>query len=210
LLHFATLSTGDTIENPRHFRRAEKKLAKLQQALSRKKRGSHRRRKAAQQVAKQHRKVRNQRRDFLHKHSRQLVNTYEMIAFEDLAPSNLSKRAKPKQDETTGQYLPNGASAKSGLNKSIVDAGWSTFIAMCEYKAAWAGTVQVVQVDPRKTSQLCSSCGKEGPHKDLSERVHTCVHCGVVLDRDHNSAIIILARGKQHLLGGTRPTSATA
>ncbi|GHO79407.1 transposase [Ktedonobacter sp. SOSP1-85] len=182
----ATLSTGDVIENPRYYRKAARKLEKAQQALSRKKRGSKRRKKAAQRVAKLHRKVRNQRQDYLHQWSRRLVNTYETIVFEDIAPANLSKRAKPKQDEETGQYLPNGASAKSGLNTSILDAGWRQFIAFCEYKAAEAGTVQVVLVDPKYTSQVCSSCGTVRK-KTLSERWHSC-ECGCELDRDHNAA----------------------
>ena len=184
----ATLSSGDVIENPKHYRRAEKKLAKAQQALSRKKRGSKRRKKAVQRVAKLHRKVRNQRNDYLHQWSHRLVNTYEVIVFEDIAPANLSKRVKPKQDEE-GNYLPNGASAKSGLNKSILDTGWSTFIAFCEYKAANAGTVQVVKVDPKYTSQVCSGCGTV-VKKTLEERWHSC-QCGTELDRDHNAAINI-------------------
>ncbi len=191
LYHFAALSTGDLIDNPRPYRRAEKKLQRAQQALSRKKRGSNRRRKAVQRVARCHRKVRNQRNHFLHEKSRQLVNTYETIVFEDLAPSKMSKRPKPKQDEETGRYMPNGASQKAGLNKSILDAGWSQFVQRCQYKAANAGTT-VVCVDPYKTSQVCSGCGEEGPHKDLSERVHTCTHCGLVLDRDVNAAVNIL------------------
>lgn len=193
LLHFATLSTGDTIDNPRYLRNAEQKLKRLQQALSRKKRRSKRRKKAAKQVGKAHRKVRNQRKDFLHKQSRLLVDTYETIVFEDLAPANLSKRPKAKQDEN-GKYLPNGASAKAGLNKSINDAGWSAFVAMCRYKAECAGTT-VLEVNPRNTSQICSACGEKGPHKDLSVRTHTCIHCGMVLDRDHNAAINILKLG---------------
>ncbi|GHO61224.1 transposase [Ktedonobacter sp. SOSP1-52] len=187
----ATLSTGDVIENPQHYRRAEKQLAKAGQALSRKKRGSKRRKKAVERMARLHRKVRNQRNDYLHQWSRRLVNTYETIVFEEIAPANLSKRAKPKQDEETGHYLPNGASAKSGLNKSILDTGWSTFIARCEYKAENAGTVQVVKVDPRMTSQVCSGCGTV-VKKDLSERWHSCA-CGYELDRDHNAAINIKA-----------------
>ncbi|GHO73843.1 transposase [Ktedonobacter sp. SOSP1-85] len=182
----ATLSTGDVIENPKHYRRVEKKLAKAQQALERKKRGSKRRKKAVQRVAKLHRKTRNQRNDYLHQWSRRLVNTYETIVFEDIAPANLSRRAKSKQDEETGKYLPNGASAKSGLNKSILDAGWSQFIAFCQYKAENAGTVQVVLVDPRYTSQVCSGCGMVRK-KTLSERWHSC-ECGCELDRDHNAA----------------------
>jgi putative transposase len=187
----ATLSTGDVIENPRPYRRAEKKLAAAQQALARKKRGSNRRKKAVKDVARLHRKTRNQRADYLHKHSRWLVDTYETIVFEDIAPAHLSKRAKPKQDED-GKYLPNGASQKSGLNKSIVDAGWSQFIALCEYKAACAGFTQVIKVDPKYTSQVCSSCGAV-KKKELSERWHSC-ECGCELDRDHNAALNIKNR----------------
>src|SRR5260370_19119954 len=107
LLHFATLSDGSTIENPRYYRKAERRLERLQQALCRKKRGSSRRCKAGKQVAKAHRKVSNQRRDFLHKESRKLVNAYGMLVFEELESANISKRPKPNQDET-GKYLPNG------------------------------------------------------------------------------------------------------
>jgi putative transposase len=186
LLHFATLSTGETIENPRFFRKTEKKLAKLQQSLSRKQRGSHRRKKAVQRVAKAHRKVRNQRADFLHKESRQLVNEFGLIVFEELQPANMSKRAKPKRDEN-GTYLPNGGSAKSGLNKSIVDAGWGQFVQYCTYKAENAGRT-VVQVHPKYTSQVCSGCGTV-KKKELSERWHSC-ECGTELDRDHNAALV--------------------
>src|SRR5690242_4345598 len=182
----ATLSTGDVIENPCHYRKAEAKLARAQQELARKKRGSNRRKKAVQKVAKLHRKTRNQRNDYLHKHSRWLVDCYEVIVFEDIAPANLSKRAKPKQDEETGQYLPNGASAKSGLNKSIGDAGWHQFITFCTYKAEDAGCA-VVKVDPKYTSQICSQCGA-GVKKKLSQRWHSC-ECGCELDRDHDAAL---------------------
>src|SRR5207248_2130566 len=110
-----------TLENPRHFRKSRGLLKKRQQRLSRKRKGSNRRRKAARIVARTHRKIRNQRCDFHHKAARQLVDTYETIVFEDLSIHNLVKLPKPKQDEK-GKYLPNGASAKSGLNKSIQDA----------------------------------------------------------------------------------------
>ena len=193
LLHFATSSDGDTIEHPRFFRKSRGRLKKSQQRLAKKKRGSNGRKKAAQLVARVHHKIRNQRQDFHHKAARQLVQTYETIVFEDLSVHNMVKRPKPKQDEL-GRYLPNGAAAKSGLNKSIQDAGWSNFIELVEHKAAWAG-VAVYKVNPQKTSQLCSACNLEGEHKDLSVRTHICVHCGVVLDRDVNAAINILNRG---------------
>ena len=204
--HFAALSTGEFIDNPRHYRRAEKRLKHLQAALSRKKRGSHRRKKAVQAVAKAHRKIRNQRQDFLHKESRKLVNRYQVIVFEDLQTTNLVKRPKPKPDEETGQYLPNGAAAKAGLNKSINDAGWSQFVRYCTYKAAWAGRT-LVQVDPKYTSQICSGCSAV-VKKTLEERWHSC-ECGCELDRDTNAAINILRVGYK-LLVGTRPTRATA
>ncbi len=192
LLHFATLSDGRTIENPRYYRKAQKELKKHQQALARKKRGSHRRHKAVKLVTKAHRKVRNQRQDFLHKASRTLVNTYGTIVFEELQPVNMSKRPKPKQDET-GKYLPNGASAKGGLNKSILDAGWGQFQQYCVSKAANAGR-HVLFVNPKYTSQVCSGCGTL-KKKDLSERWHSC-ECGIELDRDHNAALNILRLGR--------------
>jgi putative transposase len=193
LLHFATLSDGSTIENPRFLRKAEQRLEHLQQALSRKKRRSHRRRKAVKQVAKLHRKVSNQRHNFLHKQSRKLVNAYGTIVFEALQPANMSKRPKPKQDEN-GMYLPNGVTAKGGLNKSIVDAGWGMFQQFCTYKAANAGRA-VLFVNPQYTSQVCSGCGQI-VKKDLSERWHSC-ECGTELDRDHNAALNILALGRR-------------
>jgi putative transposase len=192
LLHFATLSTGETIESPRYYRKAQKKLERLQQALARKKRGSTRRRKAVKQVAKAHRKVANRRKDFLHKASRHLVNRYGLIVFEQLQPASMSKRPNPKQDEN-GTYLPNGAAAKGGLNKSIIDAGWGLFQQFCTYKAASAGRA-VLFVNPRQTSQRCSGCGAV-VKKDLSERWHSC-ECGCELDRDHNAALNILALGR--------------
>jgi len=206
ITHFAALSNGEMIDNPRHYRKAEKKLKKLQEALSRKKRGSHRRKKAVQKVAKAHRKIRNQRKDFHHKQSRKLVNRYQVIVFEDLAPANLSKAPKPKQDEN-GKYLPNGAAAKGGLNKSILDAGWYTFTEMVKAKAESAGRT-VLFVNPSYTSQACSGCGTIRK-KDLSERWHSC-ECGCELDRDTNAAINILTLGQKHLSGRADPTRATA
>jgi len=197
LLHFATLSTGEQIANPRHLRRAEAKLKKQQQGLTRKKRGSTRRRKAGQRIGKIHHHLRNQRRDFHHKEARKLVTRYGILCFEDLKPANMSRRPKPKQEETTGQYLPNGASRKAGLNKSIRDAGWGQFVRICEGKAESAGA-RVLKVNPKNTSQRCSQCGAMVP-KDLEERWHSCPSCGAELDRDHNSALDILRLGLEVL-----------
>ncbi|OLB39713.1 MAG: transposase [Ktedonobacter sp. 13_2_20CM_2_54_8] len=191
--HLATLSNGQMIEHPRYYRKAQKTLEKRQQALSRKKRGSHRRDKARQLVAKTHRTIARQRKDFQHKESRKLVEHYQVMVFEDIKSGNLIRKPKPKQDET-GKYLPNGASAKGGLNKSILDAGWGTFVQLCSSKAAWAGRT-LIKVDPKFTSQVCSQCGTVRK-KDLSERWHRC-DCGAELDRDVNAAINILERGRR-------------
>jgi len=193
--HFATFSTGEKIENPRHFRHAQKRLEKIQQKLARCKKGSHRRAKVKRQVAKLHRKTRNQRKDFLHKESRKLVNAYGTIYFENLNIAGMTRRPKPKQDETTKEYLPNGASAKAGLNKSILDAGWYQFQQYCTYKAEEAGR-SVVFVDPRSTSQRCHNCGRV-VKKTLADRWHSC-ECGTELDRDHNSALDIKRLGSSH------------
>ncbi len=193
LKHFMTDSNGDVVDNPRFFRKSHGRLKSKQQRLAKKKRGSNRRRRAVKLQASAHKKVANQRRDFHHKQGRRLVDTFETIVFEDLSMHHMVKRPKAKQDEN-GKYLHNGAAGKSGLNKSILDAGWGSFIDKVLHKAEWAG-VTVMQVDPKKTSQMCSACGKEGEHKDLSVRTHVCIHCGVVLDRDHNAARNILDRG---------------
>ncbi len=193
LKYFMTDSHGDVVENPRFFRKSRGKLKKLQQRLSKKKKKSNRRKKAVKSVAKAHKKVRNQRKDFHHKEARILVETFETIIFEDLSMHNMVRRPKAKQDEN-GKYLHNSAAAKGGLNKSILDAGWGTFIELVKHKAECAG-VTVSEVNPNKTSQICSACHKEGEHKDLSVRTHVCIHCGVVLDRDHNAALNIRDRG---------------
>ncbi len=191
--HLATLSNGEMIEHPRYYRKAQKTLEKRQRSLSRKKRGSHRREKARKLVAKAHRKIARQRKDFQHKATKKLIERYQVLVFEDIKTSNLAKKPKPKQDEH-GNYVPNGASAKGGLNKSILDAGWGTFVSMCSVKAAWAGRT-LIKVSPQFTSQICSGCGQVRK-KDLSERWHSC-DCGAELDRDVNAAINILERGRR-------------
>jgi putative transposase len=193
LKYFMTDSHGDVVENPRHFRKSRGKLKSLQQKLAKKQKKSNRRKKAATLVAKAHKKVKNQRKDFHHKESRIIVDTFETIVFEDLSMHNMVRRPKAKQDEN-GKYLHNGAAAKGGLNKSILDAGWGNFIELVKHKAEWAG-VTVLEVNPNGTSQICNACHKKGEHKDLSVRTHVCTYCGVVLDRDHNAAINILNLG---------------
>ncbi len=192
---FAMLSTGEAIENPRHLRLEERKIASAHRTIHRRKKGSHRRHRAKKALSRLYRKVRNRRRDFQHKTSRRLVEQYQIMVFEDLQIKNLTATPKPKQDEETGAYLSNGAAAKAGLSKSILDAGWGGFVQLCASKAEEAGGT-VVKVAPHFTTQVCSGCGIVVP-KDLSVRWHSCLGCGAELDRDHNAALNILHRYQQ-------------
>lgn len=171
LSSFATLSDGTKIDNPRWFRAAQAKIRRLQRRVARRERGSNRRRKAALLFARFHKHIRDQRRDFHHKESRQVVNRNGLIAVEDLNVQGMARNHK--------------------LAKSIHDAGWTNFLFMLAYKAESAGRV-FVKVDPRGTSQACV-CGAE-VRKTLADRVHSCSVCGLVADRDHVAAKIILAR----------------
>lgn len=188
---FAALSDGTFIENPRIYRNMEEEIKLVHKKIARRKKGSHRRKRAKKELSRLYRISRNKRKDFLHKVSRKLVNTYRTLVFEDLQIDNMTKAPQPKQDEN-GKYLPNGASAKAGLNKSILDAGWGAFVALCTHKAAEAGGT-VVKVAPHGTSQVCSQCGCVVP-KDLSVRWHSCPHCGYEADRDTNGAQNVLHR----------------
>lgn len=170
---FVTLSTGEKVENPRFFRRDEKALAKAQRKLSKAEKGTPERAKRRRAVQHVHERIANRRADFAHKLSRRLVNGFQIIAFENL---------------NTNGMLKNHC-----LAKSIADAAWSQLIQYTTYKAEWAGR-RVVLVDPRNTSKACSCCGAL-VDKALSVRVHSCPHCGLVLDRDENAALNILARG---------------
>lgn len=168
----AVTSDGTYFKSPKYLRKSEKRLKRLQRSVSRKKKGSNRRRKAVQILARLHEHVANQRKDYAHKVSRQLVNRYGLIAFEDLDVQGMMKNHQ--------------------LAKSIADASWSQLVQFTTYKAESAGRV-VVHVDPRHTSQLCSNCG-EIVKKTLKDREHHCPHCGYNADRDENAAINILKR----------------
>lgn len=170
---FVTLSSGEEINNPRWFRTSEEKLAVRQRKLSKKKRGSNNKKKAKLLVQKANQKIKNQRKDFQHKLSRDLVNKFDLIAFEDLNIKGMIKNHK--------------------LSKSIQDVSWGSFIGMIRYKAEEAGAF-AIPVNPRNTSQRCSDCGFE-VKKTLSERIHHCNSCGLVIGRDHNAAINILKLG---------------
>jgi putative transposase len=172
---FATLSTGEKIENPRWYRKTEARLKGAQRGLSRKKRGSKRRQKAKRRLARLHAKAANQRRDFHHKVAHRIVSENRLISVEDLAPREMLS-ASPR-----------------GLSKSIQDASWSRFLSILGAKAEEAGR-QFVKVPPRGTSSTCIACGGYR-QKTLSERTHSC-ECGLVLDRDVHASHNILRLGR--------------
>jgi putative transposase len=174
---FATLSNGEKIDNPRFFRSEEKALAKAQRRLSKCDKGTPERRRALKVVQRVHERIANRRYDFAHRLSCDLVDRFVLIAFEDLSIRNMLQN--------------------HNLAKSISDAAWRMLVTTTSYKAESAGSM-VVLVDPRNTSQLCSRCGLKVP-KSLSDRVHECPQCGLVMDRDKNAAINILRLGMQSL-----------
>jgi putative transposase len=174
---FAALSTGEAIESPRPYRAAQRKLAKLQRVVSRRKKRSLRRRKAVRVLAGQHARVARIRSEFHHCTAKVLVARFDSIRVEDLNIKGL---------------------ASGMLAKHVHDAGWAQFIEILAGKAECAGR-ELIKVDPRGTSQECSGCGAV-VRKTLAERVHRCP-CGTVLDRDHNAAIVVKGRGRR-LRGG--------
>jgi putative transposase len=163
---FLITADGLAVENPRHYRRGEKKLAKASRRVSRRKKGSKRRGKAANQVARAHQTVKCQRSDFHHKTALALLRQYDTLYLEDLRVANMVRNRH--------------------LAQSISDAGWAQFRTILECKAAYAGK-RVVAVPPAYTSQDCSGCGERVP-KSLSVRTHICPDCGLVIDRDENAA----------------------
>ena len=171
---YAVLSDGTRIENPRYYRNSEKRLARLQKTLSPKKKGSNNRNKARIKVARFHEYIQNRRSDFLHKASRVIADAYETVYVEDLKIGDMVKN--------------------HCLAKSISDAGWGSFINMIAYKAESAGG-RLLKVDPRNTTQNCSQCG-EHVKKSLSDRIHKCPHCGLIMDRDLNASKNVLKIGR--------------
>jgi putative transposase len=200
---FAYLSTGEQIENPHFFREEEKHLAKASRRLFRVEQGSKERAKRRKVVARIHERIRWRRENFVKQEARGIVNRFGLIAVEALVVRNMVKRPKPRQDEATGQYLPNGASTKTGLNTSIADAAWSAFVgALLSIVEETERTV--IKVPPAYTTQTCYECGQTQA-MPLSVRVYTCEHCGKRSDRDHNASLNILqtALGRNGVVLGT-------
>jgi putative transposase len=171
---FLADSEGHTVENPRFYRTSQKTLRRKQRQLSRRMKGSHRRRKAARSTAQTHLKITRQRRDHHFKIAKQYTFRYRRIVVEDLRILNMVKNHH--------------------LAKSIMDASWGAFLGILTAKAASAGH-EVIRVSPRFTSQKCHQCGQI-VQKSLSVRTHVCPFCGFVADRDVNAAKNILLQAR--------------
>jgi putative transposase len=189
---FLATSDGELLANPRHGRNGAARLASAQRVLSRKKRSSLNRKAARAVVGNRHRKVANQRRDFHHQAARCLINAYDVITLEDLAVANMSRSAAGTAEEPGVNVA-----AKSGLNRSILDAGWGQFAAILVAKAEEAGR-QIVKVNPRYTSQTCHECGHVNA-RNRKGAAFACLACGHTGHADVNAARNVLRAGLAHL-----------
>lgn len=171
LNHFAVLSTGEQIDNPRYLRKLEKRYIRKQRHLSKKKKGSSNRNKARKELAIIHEKISNSRKDFLHKLSKRLIDENQAVCLEDLNISGMMKN--------------------HCLAKSVSDAGWYTFRIFLEYKADWYGKniLKIGRFDP--SSKMCDKCGHLNNNLTLSDREWVC-DCGATHDRDILAARNIL------------------
>jgi len=198
-------SEGDMVFSERFGRAGAARLAAAQRDLARKQRGSARRRRAVERVAAQHRAIRNRRQNLAHSVSRRLVDRYDLIVHEDLRVCSMVRRPSPLPDGEGG-YLPNGAGAKGGLNRSIHDAGWAELLTMIAYKAESAGRT-VIAVPPHHTSTTCPECGHVDRGNRRSQAEFHCLACDHRDHADVNAARNILRAGRARqasVCGGSR------
>jgi putative transposase len=187
--NLAASSDGEFFENPRHLAGGREALTNAQRCLSRKQRGSNRRRQAVHRVANQHRRVANRRRDGLHQLSRRLVNSYDLLVFEDLKIANMTRSARGTPGEPGSRVAQ-----KAGLNREILAASLGALISMVAYKAEDAGR-ELIVVNPKDTSRRCSSCGHTEAANRPSQAAFCCRACGFKDHADINAARNILWLG---------------
>ena len=186
LKSFVVDSDGNSAENPRFAEKAAIKVKSIQKRPSRAEEGSNNRQKLKDKLDKVHERINNQRSNFLHTLSRMYINEYDIICVEDLDAKGLNEKGSSK-----------------GTHRNIQDASWSKFAFMLSYKAQSAGR-KLIAVDPRNTSQRCSSCSSV-VKKELSDRVHVCPYCGFSSDRDYNAAMNILFTGMEQPVAPIEP-----
>ena len=178
LKEFATLSDGTIINNPKHIKRYEQKLAREQRELSKKQKGSKNRFKQRMKVKKLHTKIKDVRQDFLKKTTTEIINRYDGIVLEDLNVKGMMENHR--------------------LAGSIADASWTEFRRQLEYKAKWRFKHFVLIDRWHPTSKTCSNCGHI-QDMSLNERQFNCVYCGTSIDRDKNAAINICRLGHSRI-----------
>ncbi|MEL4204898.1 transposase [Plesiomonas shigelloides] len=192
----ATLSDGTIFEPVNSFKSNQKKLARLQRAMSRKVKFSNNWNKAKRKVQNLHSRIANIRRDYLHKVTTTISKNHAMIVIEDLKVANMSMSAAG----TVSQHGRN-VRAKSGLNRSILEQGWYELRRQLEYKQLWRGG-QVLAINPAYTSQKCACCGHTAKENRQSQSKFECLACGYIANADVNGARNILAAGHAALACG--------
>ena len=197
------MSDGKIVENPKAFKRYRSKLAKLQRRLAKKRKFSENFRKIKAKINALHVKIANARNDNIHKTTTSIAKNHGLVVIEDLRVKAMSKSAKGSK-EKPGKKVRQ----KSGLNRSILDAGWGEFRRQLEYKLDWAGGF-LLAVDPKNTSRKCPACGHTAKENRLTQADFICVACGFADDADVNAAVNILRAGHARLacgeIGAVRP-----
>lgn len=189
IARFATLSDGSCIKPLNSFRKQERILAKLQRRLSKKIKFSNNWQKQKRKIQKQHQKIANVRKDFLHKETTNISKNHAIVVVEELQIRNMSRSASG-----TLKNPGKNVRVKSGLNKSILDQGWYEFRRQLEYKMRWRGG-ELRTVAPQFTSQKCSCCGEVDKASRKTQSKYSCTSCGYEANADYNAAINILAAG---------------
>jgi putative transposase len=182
-------SDGRTVENPKHLARSLKRLARAQRQVSKKLKGSKNREKAKRRVARIHRKVRRQRDHQLHVQSSYYAKRHSVVVVEDLNIRSMTKSASGTKEQP-GKNV----SAKSGLNRAILDSGWGRFAVMLDYKLRWRGGV-LLKVPPHYSSQTCAKCGHVDAASRVTQAAFSCTSCGHKDNADVNAACVLLSRG---------------
>ena len=186
---FATVSDGTFVEPLNALKKRESRLRRYQRMMARKKKFSNNWKKAKAKAAKLHQAVANSRKDFLHQLTTRQTKTHSLIVIEDLKVSNMSSSARGTIEDPGHKVRQ-----KAGLNKSILDQGWSEYRRMLEYKATWAGG-RVIAVPARNTSRACPCCGHVSKDNRKTQANFVCVGCGLAGNADYVASLNILAAG---------------